>query len=50
MRVVITGGCGFLGRRVALGLLERSDVDELVLFERRLDGFWRLAQRFPFSG
>lgn len=33
MRVVITGGCGFLGRRVALGLLERGDVDELVLFD-----------------
>src|SRR5438552_3476388 len=33
MRVVITGGCGFLGRRVALGLLERRDVDELVLFD-----------------
>jgi len=33
VRVVITGGCGFLGRRVALHLLERSDVDELVLFD-----------------
>jgi nucleoside-diphosphate-sugar epimerase len=33
MRVVITGGCGFLGRRVALGLLERGDVDRLVLFD-----------------
>ena len=33
MRVVITGGCGFLGRRVALRLLERRDVDELVLFD-----------------
>ena len=33
MRVVITGGCGFLGRRVALGLLERGDIDELVLFD-----------------
>ena len=29
MRVVITGGCGFLGRRVALQLLERGDIDEL---------------------
>ena len=29
MRVVITGGCGFLGRRVALCLLERGDIDEL---------------------
>ncbi len=33
MRVVITGGCGFLGRRVALGLLGRTDVEELVLFD-----------------
>ena len=33
MRVVITGGCGFLGRRVALRLLERREVDELVLFD-----------------
>src|SRR6516162_2369147 len=33
MRVVITGGCGFLGRRVALRLLERLGVDELVLFD-----------------
>ena len=33
MRVVITGGCGFLGRRVALRLLERGDVDELVVFD-----------------
>jgi nucleoside-diphosphate-sugar epimerase len=33
MRVVITGGCGFLGRRLALHLLERRDVDELVLFD-----------------
>src|SRR5437588_10218502 len=33
MRVVITGGCGFLGRRVALQLLARDDVDELVLFD-----------------
>jgi nucleoside-diphosphate-sugar epimerase len=33
VRVVITGGCGFLGRRVALGLLERRDVEELVLFD-----------------
>jgi nucleoside-diphosphate-sugar epimerase len=34
MRIVITGGCGFLGRRLALSLLERADVDELVLFDR----------------
>ena len=33
MRVVITGGCGFLGRRVALRLHEHRDVDELVLFD-----------------
>jgi D-erythronate 2-dehydrogenase len=33
MRVVITGGCGFLGRRIALRLLERGDLDELVLFD-----------------
>jgi len=34
MRVVVTGGCGFLGRRVALSLLERSDLDEFVLFDK----------------
>jgi nucleoside-diphosphate-sugar epimerase len=33
MRIVVTGGCGFLGRRVALKLLERSRVEELVLFD-----------------
>jgi D-erythronate 2-dehydrogenase len=33
MRIVITGGCGFLGRRVALQLLERSDLRQLVLFD-----------------
>jgi nucleoside-diphosphate-sugar epimerase len=33
MRVVITGGCGFLGQRVALQLLVRNDVDQLVLFD-----------------
>ena len=33
MRIVITGGCGFLGRRLAQRLLERRDVDELVLFD-----------------
>ncbi len=33
MRIVITGGCGFLGRRLAQSLLERADVDELVLFD-----------------
>jgi nucleoside-diphosphate-sugar epimerase len=37
MRIVITGGCGFLGRRVAIRLLEQGtaagDVDELLLFD-----------------
>src|SRR5713101_8627365 len=37
MRIVITGGCGFLGRRVAMRLLERGcglgSIDELVLFD-----------------
>jgi nucleoside-diphosphate-sugar epimerase len=37
MRIVITGGCGFLGRRVASRLLEQGSrlgtVDELVLFD-----------------
>jgi D-erythronate 2-dehydrogenase len=33
MRVVITGGCGFLGRRLALKLLDRDEVDELVVFD-----------------
>src|SRR5262252_5442674 len=33
MRVVVTGGCGFLGHRVALQLLERDDVDKLILFD-----------------
>src|SRR5215470_930188 len=33
MRIVVTGGCGFLGQRVALKLLERSEVEELVLFD-----------------
>ena len=37
MRIVITGGCGFLGRRVAIRLLEggtaAGPVDELVLFD-----------------
>ena len=37
MRIVITGGCGFLGRRLALSLLERGSglgpIDELVLFD-----------------
>jgi D-erythronate 2-dehydrogenase len=37
MRIVITGGCGFLGRRLALMLLARGStlgpIDELVLFD-----------------
>ena len=37
MRIVITGGCGFLGRRLALLLLDKGteagEVDELVLFD-----------------
>jgi D-erythronate 2-dehydrogenase len=37
MRIVITGGCGFLGRRVAIRLSEQGSVlgpvDELVLFD-----------------
>jgi D-erythronate 2-dehydrogenase len=37
MHIVITGGCGFLGRRVAMRLLDRGTaggpIDELVLFD-----------------
>ncbi|HML09416.1 MAG TPA: D-erythronate dehydrogenase [Stellaceae bacterium] len=37
MKIVITGGCGFLGRRLALLLLEKGcasePLDELVLFD-----------------
>jgi nucleoside-diphosphate-sugar epimerase len=33
MRIVITGGCGFLGRRVAISLLARDDVEALTLFD-----------------
>ena len=37
MRIVITGGCGFLGRRLALRLLTEGSalerIDELVLFD-----------------
>jgi D-erythronate 2-dehydrogenase len=33
MRAVITGGCGFLGQRLARTLLRRDDIDELVLFD-----------------
>jgi nucleoside-diphosphate-sugar epimerase len=34
MRVVVTGGEGFLGRRLAARLLERDDVESLVLFDK----------------
>jgi nucleoside-diphosphate-sugar epimerase len=37
MRIVVTGGCGFLGRRVALRLLDRGTargpIEKLVLFD-----------------
>ena len=33
MRIVVTGGCGFLGRRVVLQLLDRGDVEELLVFD-----------------
>ena len=37
MRIVITGGCGFLGRRLAIRLLQEGSalgaIDELVLFD-----------------
>src|SRR3974390_3216166 len=37
MRIVITGGCGFLGRRLAMLLLDKGSklgmIDELVLFD-----------------
>jgi len=37
MKIVITGGCGFLGRRLALLLLDKGSalgsIDELVLFD-----------------
>jgi nucleoside-diphosphate-sugar epimerase len=33
MRIVITGGCGFLGSRVVGHLLGRDDIGELVLFD-----------------
>jgi nucleoside-diphosphate-sugar epimerase len=33
MRIVVTGGCGFLGRRLALSLLAHGKADEIVLFD-----------------
>jgi D-erythronate 2-dehydrogenase len=33
MGVMITGGCGFLGRRIALRLLERDDLEQIILFD-----------------
>ena len=33
MKIVITGGCGFLGLGIAGKLIERPDVDSLVLFD-----------------
>ena len=33
MKVVITGGCGFLGLGIARKVLENPDVDALVLFD-----------------
>lgn len=34
MRIVVTGGEGFLGRRLAARLLERSDLESLILFDK----------------
>ncbi|MCP6329925.1 NAD-dependent epimerase/dehydratase family protein, partial [Klebsiella pneumoniae] len=44
MRVMITGAGGFLGRQLALRLLEMGSlrgraIDALVLLDQRLDGF-----------
>jgi nucleoside-diphosphate-sugar epimerase len=33
MRILVTGGCGFLGRRLALALLAHDRADEIVLFD-----------------
>lgn len=33
MKILITGGAGFLGRRLATRLLERADIDEIVLVD-----------------
>jgi nucleoside-diphosphate-sugar epimerase len=33
MRVIITGGSGFIGRRLAARLLQRSDLEKLVLLD-----------------
>ena len=36
MKIVITGGCGFIGQGIARKLLERSDIDSLVLFDAQV--------------
>lgn len=33
MKIMITGGAGFLGKRLAAGLLRRADIDEIVLVD-----------------
>jgi len=33
MKILITGGAGFLGKRLAAGLLARADIDEIVLVD-----------------
>ncbi len=33
MKILITGGAGFLGKRLAAGLLARGDIDEIVLVD-----------------
>lgn len=33
MKIMITGGAGFLGKRLAAGLLARADIDEIVLVD-----------------
>ena len=33
MKIMITGGAGFLGKRLAAGLLGRADIDEIVLVD-----------------
>jgi len=33
MKILITGGAGFLGKRLAAGLMARADIDEIVLVD-----------------